>query len=187
MPGPRGLPAGQSLLAAGFRRHHFCLSSHPNRQTHTFGRLNTVRRTMRVAFLVTFIASGLLLGCATSSPFAGAERGPSYSIDEFEKALVAEKIKFLENELRNLKNPHAPDAGIVQLHPFLIRRFPTVSEWHEMKQKAKPGDRIFEFHHWLYAKVYDGPEEAQKRGYALIRGDRIIAFVYVDDLFSAHY
>lgn len=133
-------------------------------------------------FTIWIVASlcAVLAGCTTTSPFNRAVRGTCYTPEEFNRAVIAEKIAFLQNEITNLQAPEPSDPNQINLRPFMIREFPTMSEWEALQKKVKPGDRICEYHHELYLQSYDGPVETNRRGFALIREDRIIAFVYVD-------
>lgn len=126
-------------------------------------------------------------GCASGVPFPNAERGRCYRLDEFEAAVLREKVAFLEKELSNLKSPAPRHPDHVALQPFMIREFPTWSEWQAMKALARPNDQVCEFHHPLFRRVYDGPKETMKRGYALMRDGRIVKFVSVDGRFELDY
>lgn len=142
---------------------------------------------MTIMIVSLLVFGGLLTGCSTTSPFAEAEPGNSYSVEEFGQLVLAEKEAFLENELKNLRTPQSTDSSRVKLSPFILRKYPTLSEWNNMKGKAKPDDRISEFHHRLFGKFYDGPEEAMQRGYALVRQGRVVEFVSVTSNFPSDY
>jgi hypothetical protein len=137
--------------------------------------------------LLPIVACLFLVGCVSRIPFVDAERGKVYGLADFERALVDEKIHYLENELRNLRAPEPTDPNVVKLTPFTLRDFPTLAEWRKMKEKAKPGDIIVEYHHRLYLKYVDGAEEANRRGFALVRNNQIIDFVFVGVTFPSDY
>lgn len=142
---------------------------------------------MKIISHILAVLALAIVGCAAPLPFVGAERGAVYSLEEFEQALVAEKIAILKGELRQLQTSEPVSPEEVKLTPFVIPQFPRLSEWRKMKQKARPGDEIWEYHHRLYLKHYDGPDDAMRRGYALVRDGRRIAFVFVDSASPLDY
>lgn len=147
-----------------------------------------VNGVCRQRILLLVLPVGLWLsGCASRLPFAGAERGACYTAAQFEELLVAEKLAYLDNELRTLQGPDPVAEDIVALRPFMVRKYPTLAEWRKLKAKIQPGDLICEFQHRLHGAYYDGPSEAEQRGYALIRNNRIVAFVRVDGQFNADF
>jgi hypothetical protein len=137
--------------------------------------------------LVSVVPCLLLSACVSRIPFVDAERGSVFSLDSFERVLIDEKIQYLELETEKLKEPEPTDPNIVKLSPFMLRKYPTLSEWRKMKAKAKPGDVVAEYHHRLYLKYVDGPAETDRRGFALIRNGQIIDFVFIDGIFPSDY
>lgn len=114
-----------------------------------------------------------LAGCATVGPFDGATLAKKYSAPEFEAALTAEKKTFLAN-LNKYLDGDRNAWFVVQL-----RQFPTIPEWEALRRELKDGDEIWEFRHQDYLKYYDGPAEAMRHAYCVVRQGKIIKTITI--------
>lgn len=135
---------------------------------------------MHVLPLAMIVAAFVLSGCASSVPFAGAQKGRVYSLDEFEEALLEEKARILEAELKRVRYFGLSEPREVELTPFVVPEYPLLAEWMQVRARAVDGDQLWEYRHRDHGRHYDGPAEATKRGYALVRDGRVIAFMPVD-------
>lgn len=131
--------------------------------------MNTGISPIRVVLLLLLA----LAGCATVGPFDGATLVKKYSVPEFEAALVAEKKSFLAN-LNKYLDGDRNAWSVVQ-----FREFPTIPEWEALRRELKDGDEIWEFRHRDYLKYYDGPAEALRHAYCVVRRGAIIKTIVI--------
>lgn len=142
---------------------------------------------MRMLPLAMLVAALVLSGCVSSAPFAGAERGRVYSLDEFEEALLEEKARMLEAELKRVRYFGLSGEREVTLSPTFPPEYPLLAEWMQVRFKAQEGDVVREYRQRSYTGGHDDPEQGVVRGYALVRKGRVLTFMPVDASWCIEY
>lgn len=128
---------------------------------------------MRGIFYALLLCSWV--GCASigNTPFPGANLVRTYTVPEFEAALMAEKKAFM-SQLQDSLEEDRGDLSIIRL-----REFPTIEEWRSLKRELEPGDKIQEYRHRDFGQTYDGPPESLRRAFSVMRDGRILRTIEI--------